>query len=260
MSVNKVLYSLVVLAACSSCAEQFTESYNIQGASSVSVLDGNKLYLKVMEGQELKSIDSCEVVHGGFGFAGRLDSVCIAMLSIMDGGMPLVMEKGDIKVTIDRTGHRVSGTPLNEELYSYMDKLLQLNNQRAELGHKQIEMMLEGVDEQTIAEKLTLEDNRFLMQIDSLETGFILSHLDNVLGPCAFQMLTSGFQYPVLTPQIEEIMSKATEKFKNDPYVRQYYKDAKEILARMKGEIDDSSATAAPTAPAAITPVAPQVP
>jgi hypothetical protein len=83
------------------------------------------------------------------------------------------------------------------------------------------------------------------MQIDSVETHFILDNLDNVLGPCAFQMLTAGFQYPVLTPQIEEIMGKASEKFKNDPYVRQYYKDAKDILARMKGELDDAPATAA---------------
>ncbi|MCR5160092.1 MAG: DUF4369 domain-containing protein [Prevotella sp.] len=242
---NKLLYSALVLATFFSCAEQFTETYNIQGASSVSVLDGSKLYLKVLDGQELKSIDSCEVVHGSFGFMGRLDTVRIAMLSIRDGGMPLVMEQGDIKVTIDRMGHKVSGSPLNELLYGYMDKLVQLDNQRAELGHKEAQMMLDGIDERTIAEKLSREDQVLLMQIDSVETHFILDNLDNVLGPCAFQMLTAGFQYPVLTPQIEEIMGKASEKFKNDPYVRQYYKDAKDILARMKGELDDAPATAA---------------
>ena len=252
MSMNKLLYSVVALTTTLfSCAEQFSETYNIQGASSVSLLDGSKLYLKVMDGQELKSIDSCEVVHGSFGFMGRLDSVRIAMLSIRDGGMPVVMEQGDIKVTIDRTGHKVSGSPLNETLYGYMDKLLQLDNQRAELGHKEARMMLDGIDERTIAEKLSREDQLLLMQIDSVETHFILDNLDNVLGPCAFQMLTAGFQYPVLTPQIEEIMGKATEKFKNDPYVSQYYKDAREILARLKGELDDQQpAAAAPQQPA----------
>ncbi len=242
---TKFLCSVVVLAAFVSCAEQFTESYNIQGSSSVSVLDGSKLYLKVMNGQELQSIDSCEVVHGGFGFIGKLDTTRIAMLSIRDGGMPLVIEKGDIKVTIDRTGHKVSGSPMNELLYDYMDKLLQLTNQRAELGHKEAQMMLDGVDERTIATVLSEEDGRLLMQIDSLETHFILDNLNNVLGPCAFQMLTAGFNYPVLTPQIEEIMSKATDKFKNDPYVFEYYKTAKEILARMKGEIESEPVTAA---------------
>lgn len=246
MSMNRILYfSVFVAVALVSCAEQYTETYNIQGSSSVSVLDGSKLYLKVMSGQELKNIDSCEVVHGGFGFVGRLDTTCIAMLSIRDGGMPLVIEKGDIKVSIDRTGNKVSGSPLNEQLYDYMDKLVQLDNQRAELGHKEAQMMLDGIDERTIAEKLTVEDQRLLMQIDSLETRFILENLDNVLGPCAFQMLTAGYNYPVLTPQIEEIMSKATEKFKSDPYVSDYYKTAKEILARMRGEGEIEPATAA---------------
>lgn len=236
---SKILYSVVVLAALASCAEQYTESYNIQGSSSVSVLDGSKLYLKAMMGDEMKDIDSCEVVHGGFGFIGRLDTTRIALLSIRDGGMPLVIEKGDIRVTIDRTGHKVSGTPLNELLYAYLDKLIQLDNQRSELGHKEAQMFLDGIDERTIAEKLSMEDQVLLGKIDSLETHFILDNLDNVLGPCAFQMLTSGYNYPVLTPQIEEIMGKATEKFRNDRYVSEYYAKAKEIMARLKGEIDD---------------------
>lgn len=105
-------------------------------------------------------------------------------------------------------------------------------------------MMLEGVDEQAIAAKLSAEDNVLMMKIDSLETGFILANIDNVLGPCAFQLLTADYQYPVLTPQIEEIMGKASDKFKNDPYVKQYYKDAKEILARMKGEIEEPAVAA----------------
>ena len=244
---NKILYSVMVVAALASCAEQFTESYNIKGSSSVSVLDGSKLYLKTMMGEELTDIDSCEVVHGSFGFTGKLDTTRLAMLSVRDGGMPLVIEKGDIEVSIDRTGQKVSGTPFNELLYDYMDKLLQLNNQRGELGHKEAQMMLDGIDEQTIVKVLSVEDQRLIMQIDSLETRFIVDNFDNVLGPCAFQMLTSGFQYPVFTPQIEEIMSKATEKFKNDPYVSTYCKNAKDIMARLKGEVETTPTAAAET-------------
>lgn len=246
MSTNKLLYAvLAVVTLMTACAEQYTESYNIQGTSSVSVLDGSKLYLKVLTGEELKSIDSCEVVHGDFGFTGQLDSTRLAMLSIRDGGMPLVIEKGDIKVTIDKTGNKVSGTPLNEKLYDYIDKHIQLDNLRGELGHKEAQMILDGKDERTIAMTLSTENDRLLMQMDSLETGFILANLDNVLGPCAFQMLTSGYPYPILTPQIEEIMGKATDRFKNDHYVKEYYSKAKEILARMKGEIEDEPTTTA---------------
>ena len=248
MSTNRILYAaFVVVTLVTACAEQYSESYNIQGTSSVSVLDGSKLYLKVMSGEELKDIDSCEVVHGGFGFTGQLDTTRLAMLSIRDGGMPLVIEKGEIKVTIDKTGNKVSGTPLNEKLYDYLDKHIQLENLREELGHKEAQMIFDGIDERTIAKKLMAEEDMLLLRKDSLETAFILTNMDNVLGPCAFQMLTINYPYPQLTPQIEEIMGKATDRFKNDPYVKEYYSKAKEILARLKGEIvDEPAATAEP--------------
>ena len=57
---NKILYALVVVTTLVSCAE----SYSIQGSSSVSALDGSKLYLKTVSDQELKNLDSCDVVHG----------------------------------------------------------------------------------------------------------------------------------------------------------------------------------------------------
>lgn len=248
MSTNKFIYAILTVAIMvTACAEQTTELYNIQGSSSVSVLDGSKLYLRVLVGEEMKNIDSCEVVHGDFGFSGQLDSTRLALLAIRDGGMPLVIEKGDIKVTIDKTGNKVSGTPLNEKLYEYIDKHIQLDNQRGELGHKEAQMILNGMDEQSIRQTLATENQRLLQQIDSLETGFILTNLDNVLGPCAFQMLTNSYPYPMLTPQIEEIMGKATDRFKNDPYVKDYYSKAREILARMKGEIDNESNTPAET-------------
>lgn len=65
-----------VVAAMSSCAS----SYNVQGTSSVSALDGSKLYLKALKGGEVKNIDSCDVVHGDFHFAGLLDTVRMANL------------------------------------------------------------------------------------------------------------------------------------------------------------------------------------
>ena len=248
MSTNKILYAtLALITLVTACSEQYSETYNIHGTSSVSVLDGSKLYLKVLKGEELKSIDSCEVVHGDFGFSGQFDSTRLAMLSIRESGIPIVLEKGDIKVSIDKTGNKVSGTPLNEKLYDYIDKHIQLENLREELGHKEAQMIFDGIDEQTITEKLIAEEQRLLIRKDSLETSFIVGNMDNVLAPCAFQMLTINYPYPQLTPQIEEIMSKASEMFKSDPYVKEYYSKAKEILARMKGEIADEPATTNPS-------------
>jgi hypothetical protein len=48
-------------------------------------------------------------------------------------------------------------------------------------------------------------------------------------------MVTIGDEFPELTPWIEDIMSKATDKFKNDPYVKDYYKKAQENQQIMNG-------------------------
>ena len=61
---NKVLYALLSVVVLASCGS----SYNIEGTSNISTLDGSKLYLKVLKDNEFKNIDSCDVVHGKFGF------------------------------------------------------------------------------------------------------------------------------------------------------------------------------------------------
>ena len=66
---NKILYASVIMALFASCAS----SYNVTGSSSVSALDGSKLYLKALKEGAVKNLDSCDVVHGEFHFAGLLD-------------------------------------------------------------------------------------------------------------------------------------------------------------------------------------------
>ena len=229
---NKILYASVVVALFASCAS----SYNVTGSSSVSALDGSKLYLKAVKSGKVKNIDSCDVVHGEFHFAGLLDSVRMANLYMDDESiMPVVLEEGDIQVKIGPAGPSVGGTPLNDSLYKFIDKHNQLINRMNELGHKQNQMILEGIDEQEIAEKLNAEAARITAEEDDLVTKFIEANYDNVLGPGVFMMITSQYRYPILTPQIEYIMSKATKAFKEDPFVKEYYQTAQENEQRMNG-------------------------
>ena len=62
---NKIIYTFALVAVLTSCAS----SYRVEGSSSVSALDGNKLYLRAVKDGEAKNIDSCDVVHGEFHFA-----------------------------------------------------------------------------------------------------------------------------------------------------------------------------------------------
>ncbi len=255
---KKTLYMLALAAVCASCAG----SYHVEGSSSISALDGSKLYLKTIKNSELKSIDSCEVIHGEFHFSGTLDSVRMATLYMGDDGvMPIVLEQGDIMVKIEAGRQTVSGTPLNDTLYVFIEKHNRLSNQMNELSHKQSQMLLEGIDEETINEQLSTEAAQIASDEDQLVTKFIEDNFDNVLGPGVFMMITSQYRYPILTPQIEALMTKATPAFKEDPYVKDYYRTAQENEQRMNGLEDtttaptDSATPAAPTAP--ITPAAP---
>lgn len=229
---KKVLFLSVIVAFFASCAS----TYNVEGSSSVSALDGNKLYLKAIKNNEFKNIDSCEVVHGEFHFTGLLDTIRMASLYMDDESiMPVVLEKGEIVVKIDPARQMVGGTPMNDSLYKFIDKHNQLTNQMNELSHKQSQMLLEGLDEGTIDSQLSAEAARIAQEEDHLVMKFIEANFDNVAGPGVFMMITSQYRYPILTPQIEDIMSKATQKFKDDPYVKDYYQTAQENEKRMSG-------------------------
>lgn len=243
---NKILYAFITLLAMTSCAN----SYNIQGTSNVSTLDGRMLYLKILKNNDFKNIDSCDVVHGQFHFDGILDSVRMANIFMDDEAvLPLVLESGDINVKLDDAQQIVSGTPLNDKLFKFFKKYQQLQNQQMELVHKHDQAIMNGSDMEMVTRKLNEEAIRLADQEDKLVTSFVTENFDNVLGPGVFFMVTMRNQYPMLSPWIEDIMSKATEHFKNDPYVKDYYQKAQENEQIMNGTRDagqDASAMQAP--------------
>lgn len=231
---NKSLNSLILAGAALMAA--CTTSYDIKGTSDVSVLDGKMLYLKAYSNSDLKNIDSCDVVHGQFSFSGSLDSTKMVTLFMDDESlMPVVLEKGDISIKIDNGQQKVSGTPLNDKLSKFIEKYNQLDVQMNELGHKQSQAIMNGEDENATNARLSQEAQQILDKEDKLITSFIVENFDNVLGPGVFFMMTAGNQYPELAPWIEDIMSKATDKFKSDPYVRDYYEKAQQNQNIMNG-------------------------
>ena len=212
---KRLFYIFSLMSLLTSCAD----SYVIQGSSSVSQLDGSKLYLKVLNGKDLVNLDSCEVVHGKFRFAGALDTTQMASLFMDEQNiMPLVVEKGDILISIDNAQQRVSGSPLNEVLYEFLDKHTRLQNQMQELDHRYSQMLLDGIDEAEIDRILSAEAAVIAQQEDSLVSDFVVANFDNVLAPFVFVQMTSS------VPQVEHIMSKAPDVFKNNPTVSDFYK------------------------------------
>jgi hypothetical protein len=215
-----------------SCAN----TYNIQGSSNVSTLDGRMLYLKILKDNDFKKIDSCDVVHGQFHFTGSFDSVRMASIFMDDESvLPLVLESGDISILFDNTQQTVSGTPLNDELFRFFSRWNQLRSEQLELVHRHDQAIMNGSDMAQVVNELNAESIRLSAQEDSLVTTFVTENFDNVLGPGVFMMVTVGNRYPQLTPWIEDIMSKATDNFKNDAYVKNYYETARENQEIMNG-------------------------
>lgn len=216
---NKLLYATLLAALCASCSK----SFNIQGTSNISMLDGRMLYLKAVRGGELKNIDSCEVVHGQFKFAGATDSTNMATIFMDDESvMPIVIEEGNITIQLNSTKQSCSGTDLNDRLFAFIEKYNALQTRYTDLSHRENQAIMDGADMDATYRQLTADAERIAAEEDKLITGFICDNFDNVLGPGVFMMVTSAYEYPELTPWIEDIMSKASDAFKNDSYVKDY--------------------------------------
>ena len=233
---NKFLYAIASILALTSCANTF----DINGTTNVSTLDGQKLYLKVFKDTTLKNLDSCDVVHGQFQFEGSIDSVRVATIYLNEtSGLPVVLEGGDIQVKIDNMQESVTGTPLNDALSAFRSKFTQLTNQSMELVHKHDQAIMNGSDMSVVNARLARENEEINAKMDKLVTSFVTENFDNVLGPYVFiNTCVNRYEVPMLDAWIEDIMSKATDKFKNDPQVKEYYKAAQENQNIMNGMKD----------------------
>ena len=206
----RTLFALFTLLAFTSCAK----TYNIQGSSSVPTLDGRMLFLKAYDGSGFKNIDSCDIVHGEFNFNGALDSTKIAVLFMDDEGiMPIVLESGEIMINIGDAKQTVSGTPLNEKLFSFIEKYKQLESEYSELGHLQSQAIMDGKDLNAVNLHLAEKAGKISEREDKLVTSFIVENFDNVLGPGV-------------------------------PYVSEYYRKAQQNQAIMNGTAMPGDVTA----------------
>ena len=208
-----------------SCVSQ----YNIAGNSTVGSLDGNMLYLRVTEndGNSLNSVDSCQVIHGRFNFMGNIDSVVVAHLYMGDESMmPVVLENGDLAIEVNNSCQRVSGGPLNDKLYHFIELKTRLENELWELDQQCLRMMREGKTIKDIHQQIGPKSKKLTSQIEKLETQFIIENYENPLGPACFMLIFGQYPVPVMTDQIRQIIKTAPGSFLHNPVVNSYLKQA----------------------------------
>ncbi|MCD8261199.1 MAG: DUF4369 domain-containing protein [Bacteroides sp.] len=218
---------LLITLICSSCGRK----YKVTGTSSVNSLDGKMLFLKFYEDDEWNVVDSVEVVHGEFSMKGKVDSVCLVTLFMDDVNiLPLVLEKGKITISISNNDLRVKGTPLNDRLYSFFDQRAYLEEKMEESNRKESRLIMDGGNIDEIERQMKQEREKINEEINQYVKNFISENYENVLGPAIFVMLCSNFRYPIVTPQIEEIVSGAPSVFQNNQFVKEYMEKARENM------------------------------
>ena len=217
------LLMIMALIASVSCTK-----YNISGTSTLQNVDGRMIYLRGLVGDKIVDIDSCEMVHGKFKFSGSLDSVQVVTLCIDDYPMiPVVLEDGEVIIELNDGRQTCKGTPLND--------------------HRQSQAIMNGEDIEAVNQQIEMQHGELIMQEDKMVSAFISDNFDNCLGAYVFQMATSAYKYPILTPWIEALMTKATDTFKNSPYVKEYMQMAKQNQDIMTGMAEAPQPT--PTLP-----------
>ena len=227
MNVNKILSFLLLLPFLASC----TSKYKIEGTSSVNSLDGKMLYLKSLNDGEWVKLDSAEVVHGLFSMKGKIDSVQMVTLYMdSESIMPIVLENGKITVTISNSELKAVGTPLNTALYEFIDKRNRLEESISELEQRETRMVMDGGDLEEIHSQLMVEGDSLMNEMNQYIKKFISTNYENVLGPSVFMMLCSSLPYPVMTPQIDDIIKDAPYSFKSNKLVREFLSKAKENM------------------------------
>lgn len=229
-SLKSLLILFLPLLLHTSCATQ----YSVEGTTNIGELEGVTLHLKTFQGEELCNVDSCKIQHGRFRFNGVLDSIQMVYLFQEDQSLiPFVLEDGAIELTLDETHQNVTGTPLNDTLYSFIHQKLKIDMEMENLPRMESKLVMDGVEEDVRNNILYNEEQRLMMENDKLMTSFIIRNSDNVLGPGVFMILTTSYPYPQITPQINEIMFRSKPFLKSMPCVQGYMKAARENMERI---------------------------
>lgn len=87
---------------------------------------------------------------------------------------------------------------------------------------------MDGKDEAEINYLLNAEMQQLTQDYDKLVMDYITGNFDNMLSVGVFMIHTQNGQPPMITPQIEDIMSKASSTFKENNYVKTFMQAAEQ--------------------------------
>ena len=151
--------------------------------------------------------------------------------------MPVVLEgETPLHIQLSEQERRVTGTALNDTLFAFIRRKAIIDAQLAELPHRESQMIMDGMDHDEIMAQLRQEAAVLSGQEEQMVMSFIKANMDNVLGPGIFMIVTSGLPFPMMTPEIEELVTLGTPSFLADRYVADFVRMARENMEKMNDQ------------------------
>lgn len=214
---TRVFLLIILTIFAISCSK-----YKVEGSSSLNHLDGKMVYMCNFT-EDLVPLDSAEIIHGAFKMSGEIDSTMMVIL-FMDR-KPLgtmVLESGTISVDLLNADFRISGTELNDRLYSFTRKKRDYENKLNKIDSKIAQKVMAGEDYDIVKEEYSKETDALLEKYDMLIDSFITSNYDNVLSESVFLLMCYSTPAEALPESFYSIYEKAPESFKSNDIIEKY--------------------------------------
>lgn len=219
---------LVLFSACST-------QYNLQGNTSLSALEGQTLNLQSIYDDAPTTIASSRVTHGSFDFMGTIDSTIVAMVPLPEGtSLPVVLELGDIQITIDNQSYVVTGSPMNDALYQFFRENDEMDEQLYQMGAQltQLEQLSQIAQMQTghfvesdLVRDARRQSGRLYEQREQMIRDFIVANSDNVVGQYVFLASLRDCHFPLSRTCVEDILKHVKPAFAQNPRIACFLRD-----------------------------------
>lgn len=209
---------VLLLAACDG-----KSGFTIRGTVSTPELNDQYVYLQPYDTRQTSPVDSTLVKNGTFSFKGSQDIPALYVIHFApDIVKPMrnspgknapysavfPLENGTISVVLDEQPS-ISGTPMNDEIKAFQQKLSDL-----QAGRKQLIDESRSQDEKVVSdaeEKLDEMD----IKVTKAIMEFFNANIHNPIAPKYF----SEFRYDLNDDQKNAILSQADSAFKTTPGV-----------------------------------------
>lgn len=213
-AISKIsMFLLTALAVCS-CRN----GYVIDGVIDTFGNEGKTIQLVRFDKDGSHVMDSCVVNHGQFHMENLVDEPFYAMLRKDKTMLPVIIEKGTIKVEVRPDNVNVSGTPQNEILYSFFREKEQIDRRFDEMNQIKKQLLRQKLVDKDNLDQVKDSMNVIINECENLIKGFLLQNWNGIAAQSVFVMVTYNL-HGDLPAYLRKTLDEAPDEFLQKDYV-----------------------------------------